>query len=234
MSSTSSRVTLFSVESYASSNSSYFSIEEYNVKSQVKRLVNQSNENTNSSSNSLFSIDPYRVAPKIGLPIASDEYNENSIDEVSQSKYFSFKRVSRQVSVRRFNFLCSDRQIICNSSKSCCVNLCLTKFERINLRRMREKYLSLDGDEQDTFLISHMQLVRDQATGVHVEYFVDLSLKCRRAAFKIAHSIGDMRLQRVQQRLLKGSWVPIDRNGTGNKGQIGQHAIRWIEVYFSK
>ena len=89
----SSRASLFSVGPCTLSISSYFSIEEYNVKSQVKGLVNQSNENTNSSSNSLFSIDPYRVAPKIGLPIASDEYNENSTNEVSQTKPFSFKRV---------------------------------------------------------------------------------------------------------------------------------------------
>ena len=55
---------------------------------------------------------------------------------------------------------------------------------------MREKYLSLNGDEQDTFLFSDMQLIKDPTTGTHVEYFFDLSLKCCQAAFKIAIALG--------------------------------------------
>ena len=62
---------------------------------------------------------------------------------------------------------------------------------------MWEKYLSLNGDEQDTFLISPMQFVRDQGVGTHVEYFLDLRIKCCGATLKIAHNIGNMRLQRI-------------------------------------
>ena len=102
---------------------------------------------------------------------------------------------------------------------------------------MREKYLSLNGDDQYTFLISHMQIIRDQgtrATSTHVEYFLDLSIKCCRVAFKIAHSIGNMRLQRIQERMVKGSWIPFNTNAWGGKGIIGCHCINWLHVYFSK
>ena len=57
----------------------------------------------------------------------------------------------------------------------------------------RQKYLSLNGEEQDTFLILHMRFVKDHNTGLnltHVEYFLGLSTHCCRAVFKIAHSIG--------------------------------------------
>ena len=40
---------------------------------------------------------------------------------------------------------------------------------------MREKYQSFNGEEQDTFLISHMQLVRDHVVGassMHIEYYL--------------------------------------------------------------
>ena len=43
-----------------------------------------------------------------------------------------------------------------------------------------------------------------------------------------------MRLHRIQLRLVKGSWVPFDKNTTGYKGLIGRHVIRWMEIYFPK
>ena len=102
---------------------------------------------------------------------------------------------------------------------------------------MWEKYLSLNGEEQYAFLISHMQLVKDHAVGAnltHVEYYLGLSTKCCRAAFRIAHNIGNMRLQRIQERMVKGSWIPFNTNASGGKGIIGRHCINWMHVYFSK
>ena len=124
-------------------------------------MIERSKRDNDTSSNSLLLIDPYNNAPSTSLQCGSSDLNEISIDEVSETNPLIFKRVLGQVSYKRFNFLCSNHQIICNSSKSCCGNLCLNKFGKINLRRMREKYLSLNGDEQDTFLISRMQFVRD-------------------------------------------------------------------------
>ena len=175
-----------------------------------------------------FLINPYNNAPNTSLQCASSDLNEISIDEVFETNPLIFKRVRYKI----FNFLCSDRQIICDSIRSCC-----DKFGKINLRRMWKKNLSLNGDEKDTFLNSHMQLVRDQGTGAtltHVEYFLDLSIKCCRAAFKIAHSIGKMRLQKIQKRMVKRSWIPFYTNASGGKGIIGHHCINWMHVYFSK
>ena len=59
------------------------------------------------------------------------------------------------------------------------------------------QYLSLNGEEQDSFLISHMKLVVDhevRASSTHVEYYLGPSIKCCRVALKNAHNIGNMRL----------------------------------------
>ena len=82
---------MFFVDSYALSSSSSFAIEEYNVPSSVKGLLDRSKVDNDSSSNSLFSIDPYRNAPNTGLQCASSELNENSKDEVSEAKPLSLK-----------------------------------------------------------------------------------------------------------------------------------------------
>ena len=43
-----------------------------------------------------------------------------------------------------------------------------------------------------------------------------------------------MRLQRIQERMVKGSWISFDTNALGGKGIIGCHCINWLHVYFSK
>ena len=78
-----------------------------------------------------------------------------------------------------------------------------------------------------------MQLIRDHIVGassMYVEYFLGLSIKCCRAAFKIAHSIGNMRLQRIQELMVKGSWIPFNTNALGGKGIIGSHCINWTVI----
>ena len=45
---------------------------------------------------------------------------------------------------------------------------------------LRQKYLSLNGEEQDTFMISHMQLDQDhiaRASSMQVEYYLALSMQ---------------------------------------------------------
>ena len=82
-------------------------------------------------------------------------------------------------------------------NKSCCGSLCLSKFGKTNLRILQEKYLSLNGEEQDTFFISHMQQYLDHIVtknSTHVEYYLTLFTKYCRNAFKIAYSIGNTRL----------------------------------------
>ena len=82
-----------------------------------------------------------------------------------------------------------------------------------------------------------MQLVEDQKarpSSMHIEYYLALSIKSCQVAFKIAYSISNMRLQRIQTRLVKGSWVPFNNKVSGCKGLVGRHAGRWMEIYFSK
>ena len=128
--------------------------------------------------------------------------DETSIDDSSVTKPLTFKRIPGQVSENRYNVLCSNHQLLCDLSKTCCVNLCLSTYGKSRLCETRKKYLSINGEEHDTFLLSRMQLRMDHNTGpnfTQVDYFLGLNTKCCRVAFKIAHSIGKMRLQRVQQ-----------------------------------
>ena len=84
------------------------------------------------------------------------------------------------------------------------------------------------------FRICNLLEIKAHGTSTHVEYFLDVSIKCCRAAFRIAHNIGNMRLQRIQERMVKGSWITFDTNASRGKGIIGRHCINWMHVYFSK
>ena len=91
MSSASSRGSLFSVDPYALSSSSYFSIYKHKKQSPVKGLRERSKGDNDTSSNSLFSIDPYNNAPNTSLQCVSSDLNEISIDEVSETNPLIFK-----------------------------------------------------------------------------------------------------------------------------------------------
>ena len=102
---------------------------------------------------------------------------------------------------------------------------------------LQQNNLSLNGDEQDTFMILHMQLVQDhtaRASSMQVEYYLTLSMKSCRVAFKIAYSIGNMRLEKIQNPLVKVLWVPFNNKTSICKGLIGHHVITWMDKYFSK
>ena len=181
MSSTSSKSSLFSIEPFKLSNNSLFSIEEYNHINN-KRCHVESNDDVGQSSNSLFSIEPFNLGRLRNNKVVTNHEDSSlcNVDEDCVNKPLNFQRVPRQVSVKRYNFLCSDRQIAFDICKPCSGNLCLSKFGKANLRGLQQKYLSLNGDEQDTFLISHMQLVKDHTTissSLHVEYYLSLSMK---------------------------------------------------------
>ena len=111
------------------------------------------------------------------------------------------------------------------------------KFGKANLQGLRHKYLFLNEEEQDTYMILHMQLVQDHTTraiSMQVEYYLTLSMKSCRVAFKIAYNIGSMRLERIQHQLLKGSWVSFNNKASICKGLLGRHVVTWMERYFSK
>ena len=162
MSSKSSENSLFSIEPIAFSDNSLFSIEEYShIKKNKCQIKNIEDEEQNLTT--IFSIEPLNLGESRYIQVDKIDVESsllNPNDEVV-SMPLKFRRIPRQVSVKRYNFLCSDRQISIDLCKLCCGSLCLSKFGKTNLRGLREKYLSLNGDEQDTFLVSHMQLVKD-------------------------------------------------------------------------
>ena len=202
MSSTSSRISLFFVDPFTLSNNSLFYVDEYNYL-HVKNKEHQSlNCDVTKRSNSMFSIDPLNSSSsELSKQCVDSGKVDTSIDEACVKEPINFRKIPRQVSSKQLNFLTSDRQIVLDTNKSCCGSLCLSKFGKANLRGLQQKYLSLNGDEQDTFLISHRQLVLDDTGGaisMHVEYYLALCTKCCQVAFKIAYSIGNIRLQRTQ------------------------------------
>ena len=202
MSSTFSKISLFSVDPFTLSNNSLFSVDEYNYLGVKNKEHQRSNCDVTNRSNSFFSIDPLNSSSsEVRKQCVHNEKVDTSIDEACVKEPINFRKIPRQVSSKQLNFLTSDRQIVLDTNKSCCGSLCLSKFGKANLRGLPQKYLSLNGDKQDAFLISHMWLFQDHtwwASSMHVEYYLALSTKCCRVAFKIAYSIGNMRLQRIQ------------------------------------
>ena len=202
MSSTSSKNSLFSVEPFTLSNNSLSSIDEYNHGAIKMSQLEDSNLDISKSETSFFSIDPFisgGIHPREDVP--NSERVDSSSDGVCVNQPIHFRRIPWQVSIKRYTSLCLDSQIAFDTSKPCCGNLCFTKFGKANMRGLRQKYLSLNGDEQDTFMISHMQLVQDHTArprSMQVEYYRTLSMKSCRVSFKIAYNIGNIRLERIQ------------------------------------
>ena len=160
MSSTSSKNSLFSIEPYTLSNNSLFSIEEYNHGANQMSQHEESKSDAVKSHTSFISIDEFNSSDiHQSEDVQASERVDSSLDGVCVIKLIIFWRIPRQVSLRRYNFLCSDHQIAFDTSKPCCGNLCFTKFGKANLWGLRQKYLSLNGEEQDTCMLSHMQLV---------------------------------------------------------------------------
>ena len=181
MSSKSSENSLFSIEPVILSDNSLFSIEEYSHVNN-KRCHVKANDNQEQSCTPIFSIEPLNIgkARYIKVDTTHVESSLSNATEDCVNKPLNFQRVPRQVSVKRYNFLCSDRQISIDICKVCCGSLCLSKFGKANLRGLRQKYLSLNGDEQDTFLIANMQLVKDHlavSCSQQVEYYLSLTMK---------------------------------------------------------
>ena len=92
----------------------------------------------------------------------------------------------------------------------------------------------MTGDEQDTYFVSHMQLVSDKSSGIKVsfEYYIYHAQQICRVAFKIALCVSNMRLHRVQQRLLSEDQMLNCKEVPSTKGAIGRHAIGWMKIYF--
>ena len=250
----------FSVEEYHlssdSSTSAGFSVEEYhwsqdsNVSSE-EYIASDSPVNTTMCNEfSIEEYDPYANSGENGGDcessdtIATHQRRSNAHqeedtpmqakdDNKSVSPLF-FKRVSRRISRDRFAFVTSDAQLTLDVNKPCCARGCMATIGKQNLQSLRRYYFSLNGDEQDTYLMTHLQIVSDKATDISMsfEYYLFTARQCCRVAFKIALCVSNMRLHRVQQRVLNGNNPVEDDNLPSMKGASGRNAITWMKTYF--
>ena len=102
------------------------------------------------------------------------------------------------------------------------------------LRELRRFHFSMNSDEQETYPGSHMQLVSDKSSGIKVsfEYYIYHAQEICIVAFKIVLYVSNMRLHRVQQRLLSGDQLVKCKEVPSMKDAIGRHAIGWMKIFF--
>ena len=103
MSSTSTKISLFSIDSFTLSNNSLFSVDEYNNHLGVANDQRQhSSSDVMQSSNSFFSIELVRF---YGFqPVtrcAKSDKGDTSTNEACVTEPLTLKRISRQVNVKR-------------------------------------------------------------------------------------------------------------------------------------
>ena len=128
MSSTSTKISLFSIDSFTLSNNSLL-ITRYNHLGIAKGQCQHSSSNVMQRSNSLFSIKPVKSC---GLQqvtgCAKTDKGDRSSDEACVTKPLTFKRILDKC-FKRFNFLTSDRQIAIDTNKSCWGSQCLSTYQ---------------------------------------------------------------------------------------------------------
>ena len=103
------------------------------------------------------------------------------------------------------------------------------------MKEIRLWYFSLNGEEQETFLSDLLQLLQESSTRntVTFEYYINISERCCRKAFKIVLGVGNMRLNRIQRRCLSGDIVGDKQlDVVIGKGLVRQHAVTWMQNYF--
>ena len=236
----------FSVEEYPISRGSPFSVEEYcdrTPTTQTPPSIAVSNE---------FSIDEYDynqglryeenniqtpISVAGGEQMCENEHNEatnEGVEEIQSASPMHFRRVPRRNSRDRFALVTSENQLKVDVSKDCCARGCMSAIGKDKLRSLRRYYFSLTGDEQDTYLMTHMQMLKDILSDIKIsfEYYHFYGLQCCRVAFKISLCVSNLRLHRVQQRVINGD-LSIDGGDVPSmKGASGRNAIGWMKNYF--
>ena len=102
MSSTSTKISLFPIDSFTLSNNSLFSVDEYNHLGVAKGQRQHSSSDVMQSSNSFFSIELvrfYGFQPVTGC--AKSDKGDTSTNEACVTEPLTLKRISRQVNVKR-------------------------------------------------------------------------------------------------------------------------------------
>ena len=199
----------FSVDEYQMSISSPFSVDEYQMSPGA--LSPQSFINTMELSHQ-FSIEEYQdieatMNPSNDIDAATSvaRYEQNDVpkdcEDIISASPMHFRRVPRQNSRDRFALVTSENQLKLDVGKDCCARGCMATIGKEKLRAIRRYYFSLTGNEQDTYLTTKMQMVKDICSNIRIsfEYYLFTGRQCCRVAFKIALCVSNMRLHRVQR-----------------------------------
>ena len=110
-----------------------------------------------------YSLDSRTSVEQYNASISSMECGECTLtnisaeDESSTSSMMSpltFKRVPQRLSSERLEFLTFEHQLLLDISKKCCLSDCLLKIGKFVLKSISLYYFSLNGEEQDTFLVA--------------------------------------------------------------------------------
>ena len=113
-------------------------------------------------------------------------------------------------------------------SSECCHKSCLKSLGYNYVLERRKMYLSMNKSMQNSYLVGCMISTR---TGY--DYRVGRIMLCRKA-FKRIHSIGNLRLSRIQTRLEKDPTFYTDDYQGRITGPSTHIAISWMHDFFSK
>ena len=88
------------------------------------------------------------------------------------------RRVPRRNNRDRFALVTSENQLKVDVSKDCCAPDCMSAIGKDKLRSLWRYYFSLTGDEQDTYLITHMQMLKEILSDIKIsfEYSMDYNV----------------------------------------------------------
>ena len=122
-----------------------FSIKKYNVN---KDIDNEGNANETSkimgsqANNNV-------IDSNVVTPISSQEKKLGSPMHI--------RTIPRRIRLARFNLVTSDKLLGFDVNKTWCAPGCMSMIGKAKLQELRRYYFSMTGDEEDTYLGSHMQ-----------------------------------------------------------------------------
>ena len=127
---------------------------------------------------------------------------QEDYEEISLVSPIHFRRVPRQNSRDRFALVTSENELKIDIGKDCCARGCMFRIGKERLRTIRRYYLSLIGNEQDTYLTTKIQMVKDICSNIKISfgYYLFTGRQCCRGAFKFALCVSNMRLQSTTTR----------------------------------
>ena len=95
---------------------------------------------------------------------------QEDLEEIISASPVNFKRVPRQNSRDRFALVTFEKQLKIDISKDCCARGCMFRIGKERLRTIRRYYLSLIGNEQDTYLTTKIQMVKDICSNIKISF----------------------------------------------------------------